>query len=1316
MKKFAHLSKSFTSAFSLAVMGITLNLAHSQIIYTTAQTFANPAAAAAVVNPLGIQVNPGAGQIIIATTSGTYTFGNNPLQPILLNVYNTNGTLRINNTAPNVTLTNNITVLSLSSAFMQGGGTTLTYTGVLSGSGPFEKRGGGVLDLTNANTYSGNFTVQNGELRLSNTNALQNAASLTALAGTTVQLNVAGNTNWNFGTGNIILQGGTLRQISGVQTDIANISNNITLVGTGTLNAPGDSRMYVQGDITGTGNLNKAGGGELRFTGTPKTYSGVTNINNGRLRIDDTGIPVNTTAFNLNGGNLRFGQKKFRTYSLGAGGNAPINIIGGGGSIEYTDDFGEGARLTNPVNVTGTGNFRSRAAGSVFEFTGPLTGNGTLNINQGSSGNPIQLGTIYLLGNASAFTGSVNVVQSTLRLGANTTLGANNFTLQSPSTLQIDIASPSNYGSINATGSVVFNAGSKIKPTYMSSLPSGNFSLTLITTTGSITDNGVSLVNTPLVKQQLQILPNQVILNGSVDYASRTVKLNSIERAVGRYLNRAGQSANLDEIRQRALNLFTDAEIQALYDEVAAEEVGGLLDSALVHAQERLLYIMRLPAHVRDRYAISDQLSFSASTAAAQHAQSSPSPWALSLAPVIQEQQATWTVFGDYFFNRHKRDRTFELGGYETNSQGAIVGAERYLSPNLALGVFASYEHSRTEFDFKRGWSDANSFGPGAMISWLEKNWHATLGFQYLRHMFKTERYTRFGTLRAQPEGNHIVTALQGGYDINIGRLTVTPTASLQYSYLWIDDYSESGPVVAQSFRGLDADSLVTGIGARVGYTLPGRIVSLRPEIFAEYRREFLDNDRTITSRLRGSNTTLKFNTPSREEDYFVLGGGLQMALTDSTSAYLQYESQLGDSDYSSHSIYGGFRWFFPGGPTREPALKFSDDQSGWVNAFWRSLPGRAMRSISLHGLLQLQYDHSQTENKGRDRDVRDPFVVNDWTIRRFRLYAERELGGGFYIDAAGEFDEHPEQHRAPFALFSANIGWNLFEPITLVAGYDRVPLGLEETTPSWQLKTIERSAASRIFTGMGGDDIGGFHLRAAIAGRLRELYSSNSGFINRYDFHYELAVANPREGADAAWEGDPLGILPHWPEPSYYLRFQNELRTGIGTIIAGCDLARINTFRARSDNQPTEADALTAYLNYNFGWLNLTAQWFGLDYQREELEGGTRHKPTGFTITPSIFIHPKWELVYSYSHFDTNGDYAIRLNSAVRNAATTYPFNRRFDNIYQHYFGVNHYIKGNDLKLMFGVENNHADGTASKRKIHVEDNWTVRARLQWMF
>ncbi len=1293
----------------LSLLSLLIQKSVAQINITTLTTVANPTAANALTNPLGIVVSGVTGELRI-TGAGTYTFGANPAQVIFLNGGNpTNGAFRTQGV--NATVVNPFELQANSAIFVQGGANTMTLTGTISGVGGLEKRGGGILDLVAANSFSGAVLVQNGELRLSHLQAIQNASSVTVNAGNTLQLNVAGTNNWQLGTGAIFLNGGTLRQFSGLETDIARINQTINITGTSTINAPGDSRIYAAGDITGTGNLNKAGGGELRFTGTPKTYTGVTNINNGRIRIDDTGIPINTTAFNLNGGNLRFGQRRFREYSLGAGGNAPINIIGTS-SIEYTDQ--EGARLTNPISVTGTGNFRSRIAGSVFEFTGPLTGNGTLRINQGTTSNPIQAGTIFINGDASAFAGDIEVLQSALRVGQNTTLGANNFDLASNSRLAIDIAGQNTFGSL-ALNNATLNAYSLIVPNFQSGLRSGRYSLDIIQATGAITDLGVGVANTNLTRATLNNTGNVLQLLLDVDYTGYGLRLNDYQRQFARYLNRARGGEALQEIRRRALNLGSGSEIRRFYESVSAEELGGLMDSALIHAQNQLRFATRNAPHLQTRFGLHNHLGVSpmqldtlvdpkilhSGKTMAMHSRS------------LERPEPEWAVFGDVFLNRQQRYRDFYLGGYEANAQGVLFGADKFLTSNIAVGLFGSYEHSRTEFDHRRGWVDANSVGAGLMASYVANNFHATIGAQYLRHFFETERYTVLGTARGRPDANQLATILQTGYDLKFGRFSITPTASLQYNYLWVDDFSENGSLAAQRFTGLDADSLVAGAGARVGYLVPGCLVSWRPEIFAEYRRELLDSDRTITARLKGSRNSYNFKTPGRSEDYVAVGGGLQFAFTDSTSAYVQYEAQLADEDYISHAVFAGFRWYLPGGPLNDPVIKFSDDQSGWVNSFWRSYAGQAVRAIGLRGLMHLQMDHSQTENKGREKDVRDPDTVNKWTLRRFRLYAERDLGLGFFVDAAGEFDEHPDQHRAPFALFSGNIGWNLFEAFTIKAGYDRVPLSWEETTPSWQLKRIERSAANRIFTGLG--DMGDSHLRVSVGGTYREAFT-NLGPIERVDLIYEFAVANPREGADAAWEGDPTGILPHWPEPSYFLRLGKDIRTNFGSFEIGCDLAKINAFKARSSNQPTEAEAISPYLNYTFGWFNLSAQWFGVDYSRAKENGGFRRRPSGFTITPSLFIHPKWELVYSYSQFDTNGDEAIRLNSAVRQAATSYPFNRRFDNIYQHYFGVNHYIKGNDLKLMFGVENTHADGTAERRSVRVEDNWTIRARLQWMF
>ncbi|HRQ87787.1 MAG TPA: autotransporter-associated beta strand repeat-containing protein, partial [Bacteroidia bacterium] len=536
-----------------------------------------------------------------------------------------------------------------------GGSSVITYNGIIANKpgeiGSWAKQGGGTLALGGANTFTGSVTVNNGTLRLDNLAALATASSVvvdSSVNASTLQLNVPGTNTWQIGTGAIILHnGGTLRQLSGSESDIALIAQTIQLSGTGgTINAPGDSRIYVQGDIVGGGTLIKSGGGELRFTSTPKTYTGVTQVNNGRLRIDTTGIPTGTSAINLNGGNLRFGQAGTRVYSLGAGGSAPVNITGVS-SIEHSD-LGH-ATLTNPIVITGAGNFRSREDGALFEFSGPITGNGTLSINEGTGGNPVQAGTIYLSGNASAFAGNVNVLQSTLHLGENTTLGANAFTLNVPATLMVGIASESLLGAVSAT-TATLAAGSVITTKFSTGPTGGVHTYDIIATTGGVTDNGAVAKGNSVMQLSLQNAANTLSLVANVNYAGfGNLGFNAIQTAVGDYLNDATTGSALSLLRGQALNSATDAEIASFYESIAGEEYGSMMDTTLFHGQEQLRSITRYAPHLQNRFGLRDSLGVR------------PADGSL--------ESPDWNLFSDLRVQRGSQARTTELGGFDSSGQ-----------------------------------------------------------------------------------------------------------------------------------------------------------------------------------------------------------------------------------------------------------------------------------------------------------------------------------------------------------------------------------------------------------------------------------------------------------------------------------------------------------------------------------------------------------------------------------------------------------------------------------------------------------------------
>ena len=1181
-----------------------------------------------------------------------------------------------------------------------GGSSEIVFNGIIADkpgeTGSWAKQGGGRLILGGANTFTGSVAVNNGDLRLNDAAALVTAASVLVDAtddDAVLELNVSGEQNWQLGRGNLILRnGGRLEQQVDGDGDIATIGQTIVLEGTGgEIDVNGDAQMNATGDITGT-HLEKSGGGELRFTETPKTYTGTTMVTNGRLRIDDDGIPINTSAIILDDGNLRFGQRRQRTYSLGAGGNAPITIEKG--SIEYTDE--EGAILTNPVEVAGEGNFRSRIAGSVFEFTGDLTGDGDLTINEGSGGNPVQGGTIFLSGDASAFMGDVDVEQSTLRLGNQTTLGADNFTLKSGATLALDIASPTQLGNVVADDDADFEAGSFIDPNFNGTIAPGANTYTIVTVGDDLTDDGAAVIDRPLADFSLVTAGNELQLTAIADFRGAGLGFNQIQSSVGDYLQTASGGTALGRVRAEAVNQRDVDSVVEFYDSIAADEVGGMMDAAIFHGADQLRSVGRFAPHTQNRLA-QENTSNSLFTVESQ---------------ASAEGLDGWNAFHDVRAQRSSRGREFELGGYEQNGQAFLFGADRQFSDTFGAAFYGGYENLRTEFDRSRGWGSSDTLSVGAVGSVLLPQGYVSLGVQHQHHSFEMERYSSLGTARSNPDGDQLGVILQGATRLGSGPLSIVPTAHIQYNKLWVDGFTETGAPIAQSFEDLETDSLQGGLGLRVGYTIPGDVVTLRPEVFAEYRHEFLDGSREIGSNLIGATGDLRFSTPEREDGYAVVGGALHADFSDNTSAFVEYEAQLLDSDATTYAIYGGMRWAFDGNPLSESVIAFTNGAHSYRETLQGSPIGDAMDAINLRARVDLQYDHGETDARaGVDPDPIDPADTDLWFARRVRLYADRDLGYGFNTDLAFNFGERLDTDDTRTDLFRANVGWDLFEPFQLRFGLDRVPLGYEETTSSATIKTVERSAASRAFGRIGGDQIARDKWSGSMGGRFRELYASNSGPIQRYDFHYEFAIANPREDEDALWEPDANGTT--WGESSYYLRIMNELHTSVGQFDFGVDWADIPSFRARSNDSVTGASAVSPFLNYNLGWFNLTSVGYFLDYEREAASGGAAVEAEGFSIIPSLFITPKMELVGMYSNFDTGGDFAIRANQAARNIPTTFPDNRRFDRVNQFYFGLNHYLNGDDFKVMYGVEHNNFDQTRADRSVGEEDSWAFRMRMQ---
>ncbi|MHA4838718.1 autotransporter-associated beta strand repeat-containing protein [Sphingopyxis sp. MSC1_008] len=216
-------------------------------------------------------------------------------------------------------------------------GTTLEFSGNITGAGQLNKDGAGTLLLSGTNNTTGNVRVINGTVRAGSTTALRSGwVSLDDTAGVLLDLDGYDNTVL------YLLGGGTT-------------GGNITLdTATLTISNGGGAGVIYGGVISGSGGLVKNGNGYQQLSGCSSSYGGTTVINGGTLAVDCLG----------DGG---------ANSSIGSSSTAASNLVLSGGTLRYVGTGGAtnrqftlGASTASKLDASGTG---------AIEFThaGPLT-------------------------------------------------------------------------------------------------------------------------------------------------------------------------------------------------------------------------------------------------------------------------------------------------------------------------------------------------------------------------------------------------------------------------------------------------------------------------------------------------------------------------------------------------------------------------------------------------------------------------------------------------------------------------------------------------------------------------------------------------------------------------------------------------------------------------------------------------------------------------------------------------------------------------------------------------------------------------------
>jgi fibronectin-binding autotransporter adhesin len=325
--------------------------------------------------------------LTILTGLNTYTGGTFINQTLGISSDNALGASSGRLTFNNGTLSTTASLTSSRSIFLVGNGnlapdvdTTLTLTGNITGEGSITKTGRGELVLRGENNYSGNTVfvagitsiaagsalgaqgtifVNGGDLRttadVTLTQAMNfqgyggdlrpDAGTSLTLSGNLVGLNLALN-----GAGTLTLIGSNRHNTTSLTAGTLQVGNGGT---TGTLGSGAvtnnSSLVFNRSDthavaspISGAGSVTHAGSGTTILTGA-NTYSGMTSINSGTLRVGDNGTSgsLGDTHLELDaGGKLAFSRSNNLTVGNKISGFGSI-VQAGSGRLTLTSDLSD---------------------------------------------------------------------------------------------------------------------------------------------------------------------------------------------------------------------------------------------------------------------------------------------------------------------------------------------------------------------------------------------------------------------------------------------------------------------------------------------------------------------------------------------------------------------------------------------------------------------------------------------------------------------------------------------------------------------------------------------------------------------------------------------------------------------------------------------------------------------------------------------------------------------------------------------------------------------------------------------------------------
>jgi T5SS/PEP-CTERM-associated repeat protein len=718
--------------------------------------------------------------------------------------------------------------------------------------------------------------------------------------------------------------------------------------GTGTLNFNQSDTLTlsqaISGD-TGTNFVSQLGSGTTVLTGD-NTYTGTTTILAGTLQAGRTNA-LGSSDLSLGGGGstgrLSLATTNLAVGAMSWGSNGIVSLSPGyqrltvNGSMTNTSGGGtfEINTLNNNTNVlvgfnSQTGfdptDFRANnISGYTFELntnnvSGIIATNAVVVVSNNSTvsivgGDTLQVNSLTIdLGSTLRGTGTLIgnlTVDGTLAPGNSPGtffISAGNLTMGSTSTWDQQIQSTSVYDIVDmsGTGSAALNGTLNVSTAPGGSLQYGNQYNFLVNATAITGTFSSIVVSDPSIYRATLITTTSTagILFAPTSYTLVAQSPNQVQVAgalnsfIGASGDRGTVSTALDQLSASAYGSAFEQIMPSVYSSLPtlAFNTANALNTKLF---ERI-WLMQVAG-----------LSGSAVAGDSPTQNNDNNPLGL-------KEDQNWSPFVDANGVFASANSGGTLDTYNAQNGGVTTGGMYKFLPNLMAGGYAGYQYTHAGYDGSTSMED-NAARFGLLASWAGDTCYRNTDNIYLNglvggqmHNYNVDRQIEFSdinrTANATPTAGEFDSAVQVGYNIREGGFTFGPQASLQYTYLGVGSFNESGAdSLDLNVDSFNSSSMMFTLGGQGAYRIEvDEDFAVIPMADASWQHECLQNPYGIQSAFTtgGPSEAFNFQSSAPLRDFFYGGVGVGFAIGQNWQVSVLWNASAANADLASQNIY----------------------------------------------------------------------------------------------------------------------------------------------------------------------------------------------------------------------------------------------------------------------------------------------------------------------------------------------------------------------------------------------------------------------------